>query len=136
MGATADLVRRYIELYNDGAPDFYGSDAFLDVYAEDVDWSEAPTALTPQGRSGNREALREAVMSGQLMFRNRRQVIDELIEEGDRAVWLGTWSAIIGVEGLPAPVGAKLVLPVAMLIVGRNGLIVRQRDYPTTPLVN
>lgn len=136
MGATADLVRRYVELYNDGTPDSYGSDAFLEVYAEDVDWVEAPTSMTPQGRSGNRDALREAVESGQRLFRNRRQIIDELVEEGDRVVWLGTWSASIAVDGLPAPVGAKLVLPVAMLMVARNGLIVRQRDYPTTPLVN
>lgn len=136
MGATADLVRLYIELYNDGTPEAYGSDAFLRLYAEDVDWVEAPTALSPNGRSGNREALREAVMSGQQMFRNRRQVIEELIEEGDRAVWLGTWSATLAAEGLPAPVGAKLVLPVAMLIVARDGLIVRQRDYPTTPFVH
>lgn len=136
MGATADLVRRYVELYNDGTPDSYGSDAFLDLYAEDVDWVEAPTLLTPQGRSGNREAIREAVMSGQQLFRNRRQAVHELIEEGDRAVWLGTWSATLAAEGLPAPVGAKLVLPVAMLIVARHGLIVRQRDYPTAPFVH
>lgn len=136
MGATADLVRRFVERYNDGTLNSYGSDAFLDLYAEDVDWAEAPTLLTPQGRRGNREALREAVMSGQQMFRNRRQVIDELIEEGDRAVWLGTWSASIAAEGLRAPVGAKLVLPIATLIAGRGGLIVRQRDYLATPLVS
>jgi len=135
MGVTADLVRRYIELYNDGTPETYGSDAFLQIYAADVDWAEAPTLMTPQGRSGNREALRAAVESGQQLFRNRRQVIDEMIEDGDRAIWLGVWSASVAAEGFLAPIGARLELPVAMLIVARDGLIVRQRDYPTTPFV-
>ena len=134
MGAATDLVRRYAELYNDGSADDYGSDDFLQLYAEDVDWAEAPTAFTPQGRSGDIVALREATAFGRSMFRDRRNEIDEILEDGNRVVWIGTWSATVGVDGLPLPIGTRLRVPMAMLIEVREGLIVRQRDFVTSSI--
>jgi len=136
MGTTADLVRQFIALYNDGSPDHYGTDGFLQLYAEDVDWIETPTAMTPEGRSGDLSALRAAVAFGQLTFRDRRLSIDEIIEEGDRAVWTGTWSATIGVDGLQLPIGTRVHVRQAMLIEARNGRIVRQRDFLSVPVVS
>jgi ketosteroid isomerase-like protein len=134
MGATGDLVKRWAELYSDGSPDHYGSDAFLQLYADEVDWMEAPTSVTPDGRSGDLRALREATAFGRQLFRNRRFVIDELVEDGNRAVFVGTWSATIGVDGLPFAIGAAVHIPEAILIEVRDGRIVRQRDFPSAPL--
>lgn len=135
MGATAELIRCFVALYNDGTPDCYGSDRFLQLYDDYVDWVEMPTALTPEGRSGDLRALRAAVAFGQSMFRDRRLSIDEIIEEGDRAVWTGTWSATVGVNGLQLPKGTRILLRQAMLIETRNGRIVRQRDFLGAPVV-
>lgn len=133
MGATAEMIRRFVALYNDGSSDEYGSDEFLQLYADDVDWVETPTAMTPRGRSGDLRALREAVAFGREMLRDRRLSIDEIVEEGDRAVWLGTWSATIGIAGLPSPIGTRAVLRLAMLVEVRDGRIVRQRDFLAAP---
>lgn len=134
MGEAADLVRRFVELYNDGSPDDYGSDKFLQVLAKDVDWVEAPTAFIPEGRSGDSETLHEALSAARNVLRDRRIEIDEILEEGNRAVWVGTWSATVGVEGLPHSRGTRLRVPMASLIECRAGLIVRIRDFPTTPI--
>lgn len=134
MGTTAKLIRRFVALYNDGSPDSYGSDAFLQLYAEDVDWAETPTAMTPDGRSGDLRAIRAAVAFGQSVFRDRRLSIDEIVEDGDRAVWTGTWSATIGVDGLEVPKGTRVQLRQAMLIQARAGRIVRQRDFLGAPV--
>lgn len=134
MGATAEFVRRWAALYNDGSPDEYGSDAFLQLYADDVDWVESPTVVTPEGRSGDLRALREAVGFGRSLFRHRRIAIYEMVEEGNRAIWIGTWSATIAVEGLAAPIGARIEVRQAMLIEIRDGRIVRQRDILAAPI--
>jgi len=131
MGATAELVRRWADLYSNGTP---GS--FHQLYAEDVDWLEAPTSITPQGRSGDLQAIRQASAFGHSMFRDQRVLIDEIIEDGHRAVWIGTWMATIGIDGLPFPNGTAVRFPMAMLIETRDGLIVRQRDFPTAPVVS
>lgn len=136
MGATADLIGRFVELYNDGSPDHYGSDKFLQLYADDVDWVETPTTITPQGRSGDLRALREALAFGQTLFRDRRLSIDEIVEDGDRAVWLGTWSALIGIDGQQLPIGTRVQLRQAMLIEVRDGRIVRQRDFLAAPVAS
>ena len=48
---TAEQVaRRYNELYNDGTPDSYGSDRFLELYAENVVAIDYPMPLSPEGR--------------------------------------------------------------------------------------
>ncbi|MCW5890938.1 MAG: nuclear transport factor 2 family protein [bacterium] len=134
MGATADLVRRWVELYNDGSPEAYGSDDFLRLYAADVDWKESPTSLTPEGRGGDLRTLREATAFGRSLFRNRRVAIDVIVEEGDRAVWTGAWSATIGVDGLPSPRGTVVEIAMAMLVEVCDGRIVRQRDFLTAPV--
>ena len=96
-------------------------------------WAETPTPITPQGRTGDLAALREAVLLGQSIFRDRRVSIDEIVEEGSRAVWLGTWSATIGIEGLKLPVGARIEIRQAMLVEVHDGRIVRQRDLLAAP---
>ena len=136
MGTTAELIRRLAELYNGGSSDEYGSDKFLQLYADDVDWVEAPTEITPQGRAGDLLGLREALKLGQSLFRDRRLLIDEIVEDGNRAVWMGSWSATIGVEGLPFPIGTRIERRLAMLIEARDGRIVRQYDFPAAPVAS
>ncbi len=37
------VTQRWVELYNDGTPTFYGSDRFPQLYAEDFVWTESPS---------------------------------------------------------------------------------------------
>ena len=52
MGKTAEMVKRWVELYNDGTPEDYGSDRFTELHAPDLDWVESPTQFHPSGQSG------------------------------------------------------------------------------------
>lgn len=126
---------RWAEHYNDGTPDSYGTDDYLQLYAENVDWVDAPTLMSPQGRAGGLQALREATASGRGIFRNRRVVIDEIVEDGNRAVWIGSWRATVGVEGFGFPSGTTVEFKVAMFFEVQAELIVRQRDFLTAAVV-
>lgn len=96
MGKAADMVRKYVELYNDGTPEFYGSDRFTELFAPDIDWQESPSSFSPSGRSGNRETVCEAVATGGPLMRDRKFEIKEIVEEGNTAAWTGNWSMTVG----------------------------------------
>lgn len=127
---TAEQVaRQWIELYNDGTPDSYGSDRFLELYAEDVDWREMPTAWHPEGRGGDRASVRKATQEGRSILRNRKAHLHEVVAEGDRAVIRYLWEATVGVDGVPIPRGTVIRAESASFITVTNGKIARAYDY-------
>ena len=124
--ATAtEIARRWIELYNDGTPEYYGSDRFLGLYHEDVDWSEGPTRANPDGRTGDLRAIRTALEGTQRTMKNRHAELFEVIGDGDRAAMRYRWSAVAAADGLPFPRGATSSLDVAAFLAVRDGKISR-----------
>lgn len=131
MTATTpkEVALRWGELYNDGTPEFYGSDRFLDLYTEDVAWHEMPSQFNPTGTSGNRAALREAVRFGQASFVDRRVDSLQVVSDGERAAMEYTWEATVGIDGLLVPRGTRLRAAVAQLITVRDGSIIASTEY-------
>ncbi len=122
---AVEVARRWIDLYNDGTPEFYGSGRFLELYHDDVDWSEGPTRAYPEGRTGDLSAIRAALELGQRSMRNRHVELFELIGDGDRAAMHYRWQAVIAVEGFPFPRGSTARLDVAAFLTVRDGRITR-----------
>lgn len=135
MGRAAEIVRKWVELYNDGTPEYYGSDRFLDLYAPDCDWQESPSQYFPSGRTGNPDALRQALILSSEFLRNRKVVLHEIIEEGDVASWRADFMATVGADGLDMPIGSRFRLRMAVFTEVQNGLIVRQYEHLASPEV-
>lgn len=135
MGKAAEMVKRWVELYNDGTPENYGSDRFTELYSPDLDWVEYPTQLNPSGRSGDREKMREVVEELRVALRNRKLEIDGIVEEGAVAALLGTWTVTIGIDGLDTPRGSRIKIRMAIIMEVHNNMIIRQRDYIAFPEV-
>jgi ketosteroid isomerase-like protein len=129
-GATA-IANRWIELYNDTAPGTYGSDRFPEVYAEDFDWREMPSAFAPAGRSGDKQTLREALAHSRSSLVDRHVTLQELIADAEdrRCVIRYRWQATLQVDMPMAAAGTRLSFDVAQVIEVRDGLIVRSMEY-------
>lgn len=138
MGEAADVVRRWVELYNDGTPDEYGSDRFLELYTPNVKWVEMPSPMHPSGRTGDAETIREALKHSSEILRNRHVELNEVIEEGNTAAWTAIWSATVAVDspdGLPMKAGSRVQIRMAAFTEVVDGLIVRQHEYISNPEV-
>lgn len=127
---TAEQVaRRWIELYSDGTPDSYGSDRYLELYAEDVDWRQMPMPFDPEGTTGDLAVLRKATEANRSVLRNRKATLHEVVAEGDRAVFRYLWEATVGVDGGAAPRGTVVQAEIACFLTVAKGKIVRQYDF-------
>ena len=87
------VVLRYYDLYNDGTPDSYGSERFLDLFADDA-VIDLPEAAGLPARRGGKETLRERIDGAAAMFRNRHMAATELVAEDERVVARTTWAAL------------------------------------------
>ena len=134
MSPAEAIARRYLELYNDGTPEFYGTDRFTDLFAEDVDYRLLPTPQRPRGFSvASREAVRDGIKTVQRMLVHRRTHLHEIVADGDRAVMRYLWEAEVGVDDHPAgPRGTTVRGEAADFITVRDGEIVRFLEYWST----
>jgi ketosteroid isomerase-like protein len=130
LDATA-VIYRWVELYNDGTPDAYGSERFLGLYAEDVDWREMPSGMFPEGRSGNLNRLREALQWAMPLLRNRHVTLHEVIADPDgrRAAFRYHWTARLAVDLASWKVGATLDGEVSCFLEVEDGLITQMIEY-------
>lgn len=124
-----EIVLKWVGLYNDGTPEFYGSDHFLELYHEDVDWREMPHQYGPEGRSGDLSAQYEAVRWGQAMFADRRVDLHDILSAGDQAAVRYTWEATVATDELLVPKGTRLRAAVAQFITVRDGKISASTEY-------
>jgi hypothetical protein len=53
MTTAAEIARRWIELYNDGTPEVYGSARFLDLFTKASTGVRARRALIRRGAHGS-----------------------------------------------------------------------------------
>jgi ketosteroid isomerase-like protein len=121
-----EMTRRRIDLYNDVEPGTYGSEQVLELYAPDCRWRESPTPLTPEGRSGDLGALREAMELSKALLVDRSAILHEVLADGDRAVMRWAWSATANVDVGPelAPAGSRPTMEVASFLRVADGKIV------------
>jgi ketosteroid isomerase-like protein len=122
---AAAVARRWVELYNDGTPTFYGSDRFLELYAEDCVWTESPTKMYPQGRKGSLAQLRPALAAGQSALVNRHVVLNEVVGNGPVGAMHYTWSAIVNKDVPGYSKGDRIALEVAAFLQVRQGRIIK-----------
>ena len=138
MGQAADVVRRWVELYNDGTPEKYGSDRFLELYASNANWVEMPSQMHPSGRTGDAETIRKDLKYACEVFRNRHVELKEVIEEGKIAAWTAIWSAKVAADvpdGIPVKAGSLIQIRFAVITEVVDRLIVRQHEYISNPEV-
>ena len=128
---TAEQVaRRYNELYNDGTPDSYGSDRFLELYAENVVAIDYPMPLSPEGRRDEGlAAVRKGLEEAQALLRNRKTHLHEVLAQGDRVVMRFTWEATVAVDGMPVPKGTVVRMECVQFFTVANGKITRDESY-------
>ena len=131
--STREIALRWVELYNDGTPEFYGSDRFLELFHEDVDWQEMPHQYGPEGNSGSRSALREAVRAAQAMFVDRRVELHDILAVGNQTAMRYTWEATVAADGLLVPKGTRLRSAVAQFLTLRDGKISASTEYISWP---
>jgi ketosteroid isomerase-like protein len=120
-GAAA---RRFVAAYNRGTADWVD-----ECHAETTVWSELPLPGTPDGRGGDRAALRLAAEQAVAAFPNRRMQIRNLVAAGAQVAleldWHGT--AALALPGVV--IGERVHLRVAMFLTYAHGNIVAQVDY-------
>ena len=140
MGKAADVVKQWVELYNDGTPEYYGSDRFLELYAANANWMEMPSVMNPSGRKGDAEVIRETLNYSREIFCNRHVELEEIIEQGNIAAWAAIWSATFAVDmdrldGSSVKVGDRLQIRMAVFTEVVDNMIVRQHEYISNPEV-
>jgi len=118
------IARRWVELYNDGTPAFYGSDRFLELYAEDCVWTESPTKMYPQGRKGSLAQIRPALAAGQAALVNRHVVLQEVVGNGPMGAMHYRWSANANKDVPGYSKGDRISLEVAAFFKVRQGRII------------
>ena len=122
-------------MYNDAEPGSYGSDQFLELYADNVQWRESPTTLLPHGRGGGLAELREAVGFGASLFVDRRVELKGLVADGERADMLCTWSATIKADLGPdaPPPETRLTIDLASFMRVVDGKIIEINEVLSAP---
>ncbi|MBK6561304.1 nuclear transport factor 2 family protein [Candidatus Amarobacter glycogenicus] len=116
------VVLRYYDLYNDGTPDSYGSERFLDLFADDA-VIDLPEAAGLPARRGGKETLRERIAGAAAMFRNRHMAVTELVAEDERVVARTTWAASAAADSPGLPAGTRVRGEIVEFMTVRNGRI-------------
>jgi ketosteroid isomerase-like protein len=137
MDAEA-VARRWIELYNDVPEGTYGSDRFLELYAEDCRWREEPSVFFPEGRGSDRgtQPLRAALEESGALLSERRAELLDVVAAGDLAAMRFEWSATVEADlgpGAP-PVGSRLRFIVASFMRVREGRIAELTEVLSAPI--
>lgn len=98
------IVARHFDLYNDGTPDSYGSERFLEVWSEAAVTNMPASAQAPARRIVGREAQRAEHARVASAFRNRHVTVSEFVAEGNRvaARYRFTCTAAVALPGVPA----------------------------------
>lgn len=76
---------RMLDAYNDGTPESYGSDRFVDHFA-DYAVIEFPAMVGVPARKGGKEVWRNGLEGANAAFRNRHSVLQEIAVDGDRVI--------------------------------------------------
>jgi ketosteroid isomerase-like protein len=119
-----ETIRRCVEAFNQRTSEW------VDRYYEpDVQWVEFPTRAAPQGRIGDRAALRAAAEAALAWFPDRQMEIRSLVAEGTHVAaelaWWGTAARALG----DLQTGTTVRFRIASFFTVADGLIVKHTDY-------
>jgi len=112
-----------IDLYNDGTPDSYSSDRFLEMFADDA-VIEFPAMDGVPARRGGKEVFREALAAVGPVWRNRHTTVQEIVAEGDRVISRNSLTMSVAVDMPGFPAGSNLRNDYVDFCTVRDGLIV------------
>lgn len=76
---------RMLDAYNDGTPETYGSEKFLDHFSDDA-VIEFPAMVGAPPQRGGKELFRNGLVGANAAFRNRHSVLRELVTDRDRVI--------------------------------------------------
>lgn len=82
---TEAVVRRWLELYDDGTSNSYGSDRYLQLFAPDVIYESMPNQLAPNGQVIILAETRQALGMLDNVFHDRHVELVEVLTQGTRA---------------------------------------------------
>ncbi len=113
---------RMLDAYNDGTPDSYGSDKFLDHFADAV--IEFPATVGSPPQKGGKELFRNALEGANAAWRNRHSVLHEVAVDGERVIGRLHWTATTAIETPDGPAGTQLHWDYVDFCTVRDGRIV------------
>lgn len=90
MTEETDYATRWVELYNDGSERFA-----VELYSENVKWTEMPNGFFPEGRGGDRAAVVAAVHRRNEAWRDAAVELVRSLVAGDVVVIEYHWTAAI-----------------------------------------
>jgi len=114
---------RMLDAYNDGTPDSYGSDKFLELFADGA-VIEFPAMVGSPAQKGGKEVFRNALEGANAAFRNRHSVLQELVVGGGRVIARNQWTSTAAMEGPDYKAGATIHNDYVDFCTVREGLIV------------
>jgi len=123
-------VREYIDAYNRDVR--HAQEQF---FADEFEWIEGPTAWFPEGRSGGRRELLQAVSLSESALRDESIEITSTIASGNAVALEGIWRATVTDAGIGIPVGSKLEVPLAQFLRVKGGKIMSSHEYVCAPTV-
>lgn len=122
------IAQQWMELYSDGTPTFYGSDRFLELYADDCTWSESLSRMFPEGRKGGLEQIRKELAGAQSVLVDRHVVLHEVVANGSFAAMRYSWSAIANEEVEGYTKGSRIAFEAAAFFKVHQGRIIEIRE--------
>lgn len=122
-----------IDLYNDGSPESYGSDRYIELFAEDARIQLMPSAQAPAGRTMSREDLLGAQAAAAERLRNRHVEVHETVAEGDSVVVRYTFSASTAAAAPGIAAGSRMQMEGTDFYTVRDGKVARYLQLVTVP---
>jgi predicted ester cyclase len=98
-----------------------------------VVFQEFPNRIAPQGRVSRFGDLHAAYERGRKILRPQRYDVQRIVEAGDEVAVELEWSGILAVPVMNLPAGSEMKVFVAMFLTFRDGKIVSQRNYDSSP---
>ena len=98
---------RMLEAYNDGTPESYGSDKFLDHFADDA-VIELPAMVGSPAQKGGQDVFRNNLVGASAACRTRPSVLQEVAVDGDRVIARIHFTATAAVDGPDWSAGAVI----------------------------
>ena len=117
-------VRQFIDAYNQGV-----RKAYEQFIGDEYEWREYPTSLFPQGRSGGRREIFEAISLSEGALSDESIEIISSITSGNAVALESIWRATTAVDMPTTSKGTKIEARMAMFLRVKNGKIISSHEY-------
>lgn len=128
-------VARMLDLYNDGTPESYGSDRFVELFDPAADIEMLPSAQFPAGRRMSVDELREELTAVSARMVDRHVDVHETLADGERVVVRYTFSGTTTVDAPGTPAGSRISMDGSDFYTVADGRITRYLQSVGMPRV-